>query len=117
MTKYRRISAGVWAVGHSPDVQVSFQRDITLIRLCGEVDLAMRERLRDVAELAVFFDKPRHIDMTRVTFLDSTGLAFIASLAAAGREQGWVPTLVGATGPVRQTIELSRLLPALSVTQ
>jgi hypothetical protein len=43
-------------------------------------------------------------------------LGFLARLAAAGAVGGWTPVLIGVSSRIRETIELSGLLPVLDLT-
>lgn len=96
-------------------VSVFFDNDETLIRLVGEVDLALSDTLDVTAQEALTRGKQIRLDVERVTFIDSTGLAFLSRLAAAGREIGSPPRVVGASRRVRDTIELGGLLPVLDL--
>ncbi|MFL6099073.1 MAG: STAS domain-containing protein [Actinomycetales bacterium] len=96
-------------------VSAFFDGDETLIRLVGEVDLALAESLDVTATEATASGKPVIVDVERVTFIDSTGLAFLSRLAAAGHEIGSAPRIVGASCRVRDTIEIGGLLPVLDL--
>jgi anti-sigma B factor antagonist len=97
------------------DVCMLFDADETLIRLAGEVDLAIAESLDFVAEEATKRDRPVRVDVSRVTFIDSTGLAFLGRLAAAGHAAGCAPQVIGASQRVRETIEIGGLTPVLDL--
>lgn len=98
------------------DVSVLFDSDETLIRLAGEVDLALAESLDFVAEHATKRESPVRVDVSEVTFIDSTGLAFLGRLAAAGHAAGWAPHVVGASQVVLDTIQIGGLTPVLDLT-
>lgn len=104
-----------WGSSKHHDIDVAFQSGVTVIQLRGEVDMAMCEALDAVASLAIEYGAPVRVDLGQVSFIDSSGLAFLARLAAQGHERGWVPALSGASVLVRQVIELSGLLPVLDV--
>jgi anti-sigma B factor antagonist len=97
------------------EVQIFFQGDVTWIRLFGEVDLRMRDSLDGVAAQAVDYGAPVRVDVSNVMFIDSSGLGFLARLAAAGEVKGWAPTVVGANQLVRETIAIGGLLPVLDM--
>ena len=44
--------------------------------------------------------------MTRVSFIDSIGLGFVARMAAAGHTSGRPPILIGASQRVREGVAL-----------
>src|SRR3954466_10489129 len=98
------------------DVSVFFDSDETLIRLAGEVDLSLSDSLDFVAEHATKRDYPVRVDVSEVTFIDSTGLAFLGRLAAAGHAAGWAPHISGASPVVRDTIQISGLTCVLDLT-
>jgi anti-sigma B factor antagonist len=95
--------------GQVGDVQVFFDPDVTLIMLSGEVDLALGPELEDAGRDAIDRGVPIRVDLTRVTFLDSVGLGFIARVAAAGHAAGRRPTVVGASRRIREGIALGGL--------
>jgi anti-sigma B factor antagonist len=95
--------------GQVGDVQVFFDPDVTLIMLSGEVDLALGPELEDAGRDAIDRGVPIHVDLTRVTFLDSVGIGFIARVAAAGHAAGQRATVVGASRRIREGIALSGL--------
>jgi anti-anti-sigma regulatory factor len=49
------------------------------------------------------------IDAAGLTFIDSTGLSFIAQLAAAGQTLGCPPVIAGASRRIRESITLAGL--------
>jgi anti-sigma B factor antagonist len=58
--------------------------DATVIRLSGEIDLALDEDLNVAARAAVDADRPVQLDLREVTFMDSTGLRLIGRLIGPG---------------------------------
>jgi anti-anti-sigma factor len=99
------------------NVSLFFDNDETLIQLVGEVDLALADTLVVAAKEAATRAKQVRVDVEQVTFIDSTGLAFLGRLAAAGRETGSPPRVVGASRRVRDTIERGGLLPVLDLVR
>jgi anti-anti-sigma factor len=100
----------------SDRIDIAFTLGTTQVRLRGEVDLSLRESLDAVAQMAIGFGSPVSVDLSDVTFIDSTGLGFLARLAAAGKAGGWVPAIVGAHGGPREAIDLIGLTPVLDLT-
>jgi anti-anti-sigma factor len=98
------------------DLEVFFQDGLTVIRLSGELDMAMGPALDQIACVAVEREAPVLIQARALKFIDSTGLGFLAVLARAGRERGRPPVVIGASRLVRDTIELSGLVPVLELT-
>jgi len=61
-----------------------------LIAIAGELDLASCERLKPAADEAVFGQRPLIIDLSKCTFIDSSGLRLILQIAK-GLEEGDQP--------------------------
>jgi anti-sigma B factor antagonist len=87
----------------------------TVIRLSGEVDTVLEPRMRLLCQEAIDRGLPVRVDLSAVTFMDSSGLGFLAALAAAGRSRGHTLSVIGAGPLVRETIELTGLLPVLDL--
>lgn len=103
--------------GTSGDVSLSFDLEgLTVVELGGEIDLALAASLDFVADQAIERGCAVRVDVSRVTFIDSTGLGLIARLAAAGAAAGWKPVVVGASTRVWDSIVLGGLLPLLDLT-
>lgn len=100
---------------HSDDITILFRDDLCLVGLRGELDMADQATLERVGDLAIECGLPVRVDVSELTFIDSTGLAFLAHLAAAGAAGGWKPVVIGASARVRETIELGGLLPVLDL--
>lgn len=68
----------------------------TTLTVSGDLDLAERGRFPEVtARVAGLRRQLLVVDMCRVTFMDSTGAAFLISLADAGRKGGGATVLRG----------------------
>jgi anti-sigma B factor antagonist len=98
------------------ELSVTFAADTTHITLAGEVDLAMRSDLDAVGSLAIDYGAPIEVDVSRVTFIDSAGLSFLARLVRAGQASGWRLHVIGAGRRVRETLQIAGLLTALDLT-
>ena len=90
----------------SGDAVVFFDDAVTLILLSGEVDLALGDDLEFAGRDAIDRGMPVRLDVSRVTFIDSVGLGFLARMASAEREQGRVLALVGAPRNVQEAVHL-----------
>lgn len=75
-----------------------------VVAVDGEVDLVTAPRLRE-SLLSALADAPTGlvVDLTRVSFLDSTGLAALAMVTRRADEQG-VPVAVCCVQPVVQRV-------------
>ena len=87
-------------------VGAAFGRETHRITLGGEIDAALGEVLDRVADAAAAADDAGRIevDVGRVTFMDSTGLAFISRLATASSAH---VRLLGASSIVRTLLEIT----------
>jgi anti-sigma B factor antagonist len=97
------------------DVSVFFDTDETLVRLAGEVDLAMAEGLDFVAGQAIERGSPVRVDVSALTFLDSTGLILIARLVTAERQAGRTVRVEGANRRVHDLLDVAGLSPVLDL--
>lgn len=95
--------------------------DPTLLVMSGEVDVAVVERLRDRvgadsprgSELATYLSAVRTVDMSAVTFADSSAVGLLAGLVV-GLEPTGEQLVVRGIGPVVETVlEVTGLLPRL----
>jgi anti-anti-sigma factor len=75
----------------------------------GEIDAATVEQQRGQWLAAVDERRPQRlvIDMTDVTFLDSTGLGAIVALQRRQRAHGGVVAIANAAPPVEQVLQLT----------
>jgi anti-anti-sigma factor len=88
------------------DATVFFDDGVTLILLSGEIDLALGDDLEYAGRDAIDRAAPVRVDLSRVTFIDSVGLGFLARMASAEREQGRRLALVGPPRNVRESVHL-----------
>lgn len=99
------VAAG--ADGEACDVSVFFDSDTTLILLFGDVDLALAEDLEWAGRDAIDRGLPVSVDVGRVGFMDSVGVAFIVRLAAAGQQSGWRLAVLDASRRVLEALDLT----------
>jgi anti-anti-sigma factor len=80
------------------------------VRLEGEIDLAVREDvdkiLDDGVAQALAAGTPLHVDLSEVTFFDSTGLACVVQTLRALTAGGSGLRLVDVPAPVLRTLEI-----------
>ncbi|MCC2336244.1 STAS domain-containing protein [Cellulomonas wangsupingiae] len=78
-------------------IEISTSSTTTTLVITGDLDLAERDQFPEVTARIVGLRRQLLvIDMCRVTFMDSTGAAFLISLADAGRRRGGATVLRGA---------------------
>lgn len=87
-----------------------------MVVAAGEIDLCTSPELREALTAAAQRSRRVIVDVTRVTFLDSTGMAAIVATAkhAHPRQERNV-CLVGATGPVLRVLEITGLTAMLPI--
>lgn len=86
------------------------------ISLSGEIDLTRAPELHRMLDDVAFGDaRDVVVDLTEVTFCDSTGLAFLAGLNEQCSRRGTLLTVSGPTRHVRRVLDLVTLEPALVV--
>jgi anti-sigma B factor antagonist len=101
-------------------VTVEPVEDACVIRAVGEVDMSTVDRLRAPLEAARRDGVTALLDLSGVTFIDSTGLHVMLDAARASEEAGWAWFLVRPSVPVRRLLELTgteRLLPLVAADQ
>lgn len=81
--------------------------DATVVRLRGDIDLSTSDQLSAVSASALARGLPVRLDLSAVTFIDSTALGFVARLAAAERESG---RTLAVRGGSRRTLDTIRLI-------
>jgi anti-anti-sigma factor len=70
--------------------------------------LAARRQFDDLAQTVTLWQPARRlIDMSGVTFMDSSGLGFLVGLARAQKDRGGTVALVDASEPVRLLLTAS----------
>jgi anti-sigma B factor antagonist len=90
----------------SGDAAVFFDEALTLIMVSGEVDLALGQDLEYAGRDAIDRGIPVLVDVSKVTFIDSVGLGFLARMASAERDKGRRLPLAGAPRTVQESIRL-----------
>jgi anti-sigma B factor antagonist len=89
---------------------------VFVLRLAGEVDLACREDLAAAIEALVAQPCPAcQIDLAQVTFMDSTGLGFLAHAVRVMRRRGGQVRVTGSQACVRRLLDLSGMDKLVSV--
>lgn len=71
-----------YADGESGSVAVLFSSERTRVVLGGEVDVSLSAELTDAISEAQAAELPVDVDVRQVTFMDSSGAAMLARLAA-----------------------------------
>lgn len=83
-----------------------------VLQLHGEIDVAVVAAFDDSApdDIAALKNDTRlSVNASAVTFMDSSGLAFLVRMTVATRAAGRRPALHGPSKPVRKILELTGL--------
>ena len=90
------------------DVTVTRVGTQAVVRLFGEVDLALARRLSDARdEVAALRVTRVAVDLDAVTFMDSAGAAFLVGLAADCRERSLPVRFLDVPPAVRRLLEIT----------
>jgi anti-anti-sigma factor len=89
---------------------------VQVVELAGELDVNSVDELESALSAASAGERPRVcLDMSRLAFIDSTGLAAVIRAHLAIVEAGGAFAVVAASGAVRRTLETTGLMEMLSV--
>ncbi|MCF4122511.1 STAS domain-containing protein [Antribacter sp. KLBMP9083] len=89
------------AGGHTGGIALEERLDASVVTMWGEIDVALRGEAGAALATALERNVPVVIDTSRVTFIDSTGIAFLVQLYTFGTQEGLKvrlldpPTVVG----------------------
>ncbi len=87
-------------------ITVAETAETTVAHLWGEIDDALREQASTALSRALTRDLPVVLDAGEVTFIDSTGIAFLIQFLRVGREEGLPVTLRNAPSLVTDVLQL-----------
>lgn len=87
-------------------ITVAETDDTTVAHLWGEIDEALREQASSALSRALTRDLPVVLDAAEVTFIDSTGIAFLIQFLRLGREEGLPVSLRNAPPLVTDVLHL-----------
>lgn len=93
-------------------VHVLFEPELTRVVLTGEIDAELGPDLLEAADDALTTARPIEVDSHLVTFMDSTGVAFLARLASRAARR---VVLLDPPDVVRFLIETTRISSLLDV--
>lgn len=100
-------------------ITVSYQGSWLVAKLTGELDVATVPAVRAKLEQALVDKIPAGLilDLTDVTFMDSSGLGFLLGRYQRLAESGGAIMIAGAQGQVRRVFELSGLTKIIPQVQ
>jgi anti-anti-sigma factor len=99
------------------DLETETKGSSALVRIRGDLDLQVVERVTD-ALTRLESDEPELlvIDLSHLSFMDSTGMAAIAAASIRAGEAGRRFAIVMPPGGVRQAIEITGLEEVITTT-
>lgn len=89
--------------------------DRSTVRLWGEIDVAHRDEASAALANSLGRDLPVTIDTRDVTFIDSTGIAFLVQFCAIGAHEGLDVRLSAPSSAVADVIEMLGVRDVLTV--
>ena len=97
-------------------IEIATSPATTTLVVSGDLDMGERDQFPEVAALVTGLRRQLLvIDMCRVSFMDSTGAAFLISLADSGRRRGGATVLRGAHARELFVLEVCGALPMFRV--
>lgn len=97
-------------------IEISMSSTATTLRFSGDLDLTERDQFPEVAARVTGLRRQLLvIDMCRVTFMDSTGAAFLISLADAAHKRGGIAVLRGADERDLFVLEVCGAIPMFRI--
>jgi anti-sigma B factor antagonist len=105
---------------HSPDIlRVTVQQldDARLIRAVGELDMSSTPTLRHELEAARHQSVTALLDMSDVTFIDSTGLHLLLEASRSTGRADWSFFIVRPSTAVERLIEISGTRDRLALVE
>ena len=73
---------------HAGGIALVERADVSVVDMWGEIDIALRNEASAALARAFERDLPVVVDTSRVTFIDSAGVAFLVQLCRIGRDEG-----------------------------
>lgn len=90
-------------------IETRAAENATVISLSGEVDLRHSPNLRKTLMELMLEKRPVAVDLSRVEYIDSSGIAGLVEAYQMARKSGTLFVLVAISDPVRRVLQLARL--------
>ena len=95
-------------------VMVSWMEDVAVVKAVGEIDVATAPLLyQQLEDITADLRGDLVVDLSRVTFLDSTGLSFLVIAHHRVTAQGAHFLIYGSTPPIRRLFDITGLASVL----
>jgi len=79
----------------------------TVLKMLGEVVASDKGQFAEVIDKTVAKGGAVNVDLSELAFMDSAGLGFLLNLWQKTKEKGVTVSIVGASGEVKELLELS----------
>ena len=89
--------------------EVREESGVSIVLLAGDIDLESSPEARNVLLECVGRKKPMLIDMSGITYIDSSGVASLVEAFQAARSQGFSFALTALSDSARRILQLARL--------
>lgn len=99
--------------GEVGGIDVREDGERTLVRMWGEVDAALRDQASLAMVECLRRARPVTVDAGGLTFIDSSGLAFVLQLHKVGRDDGMPLVLRDAPGLLLELLEMIGMAGAI----
>lgn len=96
-------TSGVVVTG---SIKVLEETRTSVVELSGEIDVALRSEAGAALARALERNLPVELDTSKVTFVDSTGIAFLVQFATIGRNESLDVTLRRPPEVVSEVLDL-----------
>jgi anti-sigma B factor antagonist len=88
----------------------------SIVTLTGDVDLRHSPTLRKALMELMFDRRPVVVDLSGVTYVDSSGIAGLVEAYQMARKNGTTFALAAISDPVRRVLQLARLDRVFTIT-
>jgi anti-anti-sigma factor len=93
-------------VAGAGSILVEEKTEATVVKMSGEIDISLRSQTGAALRQVLDRCRPVVVDTSGVTFMDSTGAAFLAQLRMFGSEDGICVSLAEQSMAVRNLLEI-----------
>lgn len=93
--------------------------DILVVRLLGDLDLVTADEIRAKIDYSLVETNSQYLllDLSQITFMDSSGLGVILGRYRRLKEQGGQMIIFGAQAKIKKILEISGIISLMPVCQ
>lgn len=88
---------------------------VLTLSIRGEIDMSSAPRLHAVLERSIARTKRVSLDLSGVSFMDSSGVNLLLRAVVAGRDMGCSLAVVAASRQVRQVLQISGVVEVVGL--